>query len=183
MSAAAPTLRLFFALWPAAAERALAAGAAERLTLAAPARRVAAADYHVTIAFVGETDPAGLARLRAVGQSVGGARCTLAFDAYEYWPKPQVVVAAARSIPGEVEALWRQLHQRLAEAGFALQPKRLRPHVTLARKVTPAPLLEALAPFQWQARALSLVHSLGGAACPAYTVLDTWPLLDEMPRG
>lgn len=183
MSETAPVLRLFYALWPTPDERALAARAAQRLTLPAAARPVAAADYHVTIAFVGATPAAALAPLRALGQAAGGARCALDFDALEYWPKPRVVVAAARSIPAEVEALWRDLHQRLAAHGFALQPKRLRPHVTLARNVNPAPPLDAPAPFRWQARTLCLVRSESGDADPAYTVLDSWPLLDEMPRG
>lgn len=173
--------RLFFAIWPSAAERAAMTAAGARLAVAERSQCVAPEEYHATIAFVGEVAASRLEVVRRIGASAAGSRCSLHFDAYEYWPKPQVVVAAARTIPPSLERLWRELHVRLAALGLALEPKRLRPHVTLVRKVHDTPSLPAMPVCTWEARALCLVRSARGRAVPAYTVVEHWRLLDEMP--
>jgi len=176
-------LRLFFALWPAAAVRMDLGAAAAALALESPARRVAAVNFHLTVAFVGDVPAAALASLRQIGQSVRAARCGVRLDCYEYWPKPECVVALARTVPVALQTLRDELHAALADAGFELRPKGLRPHVTLARHCRAQPALPPLAPIDWPADALCLLRSETDAAAPVYTVLDTWPLLDKpLPR-
>jgi 2'-5' RNA ligase len=172
--------RLFFALWPDAAVRMCIATAAAAVALPAPARGVPAEMYHLTIAFVGAVPTPALERVRRIGGAMRAVTCTIGFDAYEYWPKPAVVVAAARTVPPALEALWQDLHRGLAEGGFSLRPKRLRPHVTLARNATQPPQLQAMLPFVWSARDFCLVRSALGSAHSVYTVLETWRLLDEV---
>ncbi|MDB6087195.1 MAG: 2-5 ligase, partial [Gammaproteobacteria bacterium] len=94
-----------------------------------------------------------------------------------------VVVAAARTIPAELERLWQQLHRDLAEHRWALDSKRLRPHVTLARKVSQAPVFPALSAFEWPVRDFSLMRSDTSGIQPSYTVLDTWPLLYDSVKA
>ena len=173
------TLRMFFALWPGSETR-------ERLTLAAcaldcgaAARAVPADAYHLTLAFVGEVPSRRFADLQQIGRDQRASTVRLRIDAYEYWPKPEVAVVAARQIPAPLERLWASLHACLAQAGFELQPKRLRPHVTLARKVAQAPVPATMSPFEWTANEFHLVRSTTGAEHSVYTVVDTWPLLDE----
>jgi len=55
----------------------------------------------------------------------------------------------------------------------------LRGHVTLVRKVAQPPVLNAMPPFVWSARAFSLIRSELSGAQSVYTVVDTWQLLDE----
>jgi RNA 2',3'-cyclic 3'-phosphodiesterase len=172
-------MRCFFAVWPDAAGRRRIADSAAVVEGGDGARMVPAENYHLTLAFVGEIAAAQLAVLRQAGRELRAPAFTLTFDAYEYWPKPEVVVAAAREIPAALSDVWQQLHRALNEYGLALAPKRLRPHVTLARKVTQAPVWPAMSPFEWSARKFSLVRSDSAEAGPAYTVVDTWPLLDE----
>jgi 2'-5' RNA ligase len=145
-------LRLFYALRPDEAMRARIAATAAALPATATQRPVSPDNYHLTLAFVGAVPAARLDELRELGRAVRATRCTLVFDAYEYWPKPEVVVAAARVIPGELERAWSELHLRLARARFELAPKRLRPHISLARKVTQAPVLPAMSAFSWTPR-------------------------------
>ena len=173
------SMRCFFAVWPDAAARRRIAAAAALVEGGDGARPVPPENYHLTLAFVGEIAAAQLAVLRQVGRELRAPGFTLAFDAYEYWPKPEVVVAAAREIPSALSGLWQRLHRDLNEHGLALAPKRLRPHVALARKVTQAPVWPAMSPFEWSALEFSLVRSESAAAGPVYTVVDTWPLLDE----
>jgi len=172
-------LRMFYALRPDLETRAKIEAAARAIAWDDPVRLVPVENFHLTIAFVGEVDDERLAELRRIGALLRAARCTLEFAAYEYWPKPAVVVAAAREIPAALESCWRALHQALASHDFRLDPKRLRPHVTLARKVTQAPVPTPMSSFSWHATDFCLMRSLGGGAQPVYTVVDTWPLLDE----
>jgi 2'-5' RNA ligase len=170
--------RLFFAAVPDAATRGRIAAAAGAITLGAHARSVPGENYHVTLAFVGDIPSALVSVLHEIGGAQRSDRFTLRFDAYEYWPKPEVVVAAARVIPPALEQLWHRLHSELALHQWALEPKRLRPHVTLARQVAPAPRLPIMEPFDWTVSEFSLMRSQRGAHS-AYTVVDTWPLLDD----
>jgi 2'-5' RNA ligase len=71
-----------------------------------------------------------------------------------------------------------ELSARLHEA-IGLPQLPLRAHVTLARKVTQAPVLPAMSPISWRATQFSLIRSQTGGAASAYTVLDTWSLLYE----
>jgi 2'-5' RNA ligase len=178
-SVSAVPLRLFYALLPSRAEREALARFAVARDADLGASPVPAENYHATIAFVGMVPAERLATLLRIGAETQVARFSLSFDALDYWPKPEVIVAAARAIPPPLHALWEHLHARLAAADFKLTPKRLRPHVTLARKVAQAPVPAVMSPLQWQAKQFSLVRSLGGDTHSIYTVVDTWPLLDE----
>jgi 2'-5' RNA ligase len=174
-------VRLFFALTPDATLRERLSAAAAELPLEATARRVAPCDFHVTIAFVGEVARVHLLTVAGIGAvwARRAAPVTLRFDAYEYWPKPEVVVAAARAVPDDFQRLWAALHADLAAHGWALHAKRLRPHVTLARNAPQAPVLPALSPFEWPVSDFSLLRSDLSDGPPVYTVLAIWPLLDE----
>jgi 2'-5' RNA ligase len=79
-----------------------------------------------------------------------------------------------------------RLHRDLEFRGVVPKPGRphasLRVHITLARKVAQAAVLQAMSPIQWKARSFSLVNSDTSGKRSVYTVVDTWPLLDE-PRN
>jgi 2'-5' RNA ligase len=174
-------VRVFYALWPGADTRACISEAAGALSLGSAARRVPQENYHLTLAFVGDVSPARLAVLQQIGGDLRLAGCTIRFDAYEYWPKPQVVVAVASEAPLELTELTMQLHNFDGTHRLDRMHRPLRPHVTLARKVAQAPVLQAMSPFYWSARSFSLVSSDTSGAHSVYTVVDTWPLLYESP--
>jgi 2'-5' RNA ligase len=167
-------LRLFFALWPDADAAARLADIAAKLTVHAPGRRVHPKNHHVTLAFLGEVPDPQLAMVQQAAGSVQAHRFTMEFDLLEYWAQSQVVVAAARKCSPELLGLAAQLHAATGPA-----PRPLRAHVTLARKMTQAPVLQAMSAIGWEAVSFSLVRSDTGGAESAYTVLDTWQLLDE----
>jgi 2'-5' RNA ligase len=105
--------------------------------------------------------------MRAPGFNVRGASA-------EFWARSQVVVAAAHEIPPPLLELWRRLHDAI---GLSRSP--FRAHVTLARKITQAPVLPAMSQISWRAASFSLIRSDTGGTESAYTVVDTWPLLYE----
>jgi RNA 2',3'-cyclic 3'-phosphodiesterase len=168
-------MRLFFALWPDADTKNQLTGVAAKLRLAAPGRLVPADNYHLTLAFVGEVPSSRLPGLLAIGAMQRASRVTLSFNATEYWTKSQVVVAAAQKMSPELLTLWDQLHKDLA---LKAQPNP-RAHVTLARKVAQAPVLQAMSPAAWSTSSFGLYRSETSGGQSAYTVVDTWPLLDE----
>jgi 2'-5' RNA ligase len=178
-------VRLFYALWPDVRFAKHLARAAAALPLPIDARRVPPDNFHVTLAFIGEVATSHLAALRRIGSAQRAPECALAFDAYEYWSEPQVVVAIARESPAALSELSTLLHQALSRSGsaphFERPTRALRAHVTLARKVSQAPVLQAMSPIQWNVRSFSLVSSDTSGAHSVYTVVDTWPLLYEKP--
>jgi 2'-5' RNA ligase len=165
---------LFFALWPDVDAATRLARVAATLNLTSPGRLVDAKNYHVTLAFIGEVDESRLAMLRQVGGSLQAPRCTIALDSLKFWPQSRAVVAAALETSPGLLSLWTQLHD---STGLPLA--QLRAHVTLARKVAQPPVMQAMSPVFWRATRFSLVRSETGGAESAYTVVDTWPLLDE----
>jgi len=167
-------LRLFFALWPDPDVARQLTSIARQVSLESRSRRVDPKNFHVTLAFVGEVPVTKLAVLQQIGRSVRALQFTFVCDSIEFWREPQVVVAAARAAPPGLLDLWTKLNEAIG-----LPRERLRAHVTLARKVTQAPVPQAMSPIMWQATNFSLIRSDTGGVESAYTVLDTWSLLDK----
>jgi 2'-5' RNA ligase len=179
MSGSDPPVRLFFAAVPDAATGERIQGVAAAGRWAPTSRLVPRNNYHLTVAFVGAVPTSQLPMLRQIGATLRAASFTLRFDAYEYWPKPEVLVASARTIPPALGHLWEELHRELATHGWALDRKRLRPHVTLAKKIPQQPALPAMSAFDWMVNEICLMRSDTSADHPAYTVVATWRLLDK----
>lgn len=165
-------MRLFFALWPDGEVVREFEALSKLLKLEGGGRRVAAENFHLTLAFIGEVSDQKLAVLQQIGQSVRVSRFTAVCDCLEYWPQPRAIVATVRNAP----AALLTLSARLQEAVDLPQMPR-RAHVTLARKVVQAPVLPAMSPICWRAAQFSLIRSQTGGTASAYTVVDTWPLL------
>jgi RNA 2',3'-cyclic 3'-phosphodiesterase len=171
------TRRLFFALWPDDALRARFEDLARLAKGSSAARAISPGNLHMTLVFIGATSPEQFETVRAVAAAMTGQAGRLRFDALDYWPKPEVIVVAARTPEPHLAALGRALHAALAAVGFELQPKAWRPHVTLLRKVMAPPASVSFAPIDWQPREFVLVESQTRGDELRYTVLDRWPLL------
>jgi RNA 2',3'-cyclic 3'-phosphodiesterase len=167
-------LRLFFALWPDVDVATQLAGVAAHIPMDDSGRLVSKKNYHLTMAFVGEADNARLEALKQIGQSLRADCGMVVLDSMEFWPQSQALVAAARTVPSGLLRFWRQLQDALALPGT-----RFRAHVTLARKVTQAPVPQAMSPILWHPTSIALIRSDTGGMESAYTVVSTWPLLDE----
>ena len=169
-------MRMFFALWPDADTRARLAEVTATSRLTGAARAVARENYHLTLAFVGEVAVSQLAVLQQIGRSQQGSGCTIRLDACEHWQDARVLVAVARETPAALIELWTRVQAAL---NLRHPEAALRAHVTLARKVAQAPVLQAMSPIYWSAKSFSLVRSDTRGPHSVYTVVDTWPLLDE----
>ena len=167
-------MRLFFALLPGVDVATQLANLAAQIPVNDSGRLVSTKNFHLTVVFIGEAAAARLDSLRPIGQSLRAARFTVVLDSMVFWPQSQAVVAAARLAPPGLYRLSSHLRNALAlpESAFC-------PHVTLARKVAQAPVLPAMSPVVWHATGVALIRSDTGGKESVYTVLDTWPLLDE----
>ena len=172
-------MRLFFAAFPTAEIRRRIASAAAAIGLSEEARLVPPDNYHMTVAFVGEVSTDVAVALREIGAAVRCPPFEVCFDAFERWWKPEIVVAVASKPPSVLLELHRALHAEMDRVGLPADPVAFRAHVTLARKVAQAPVLQAMSAITWRATGVSLVRSETGGVESAYTVLDTWPLLYE----
>jgi RNA 2',3'-cyclic 3'-phosphodiesterase len=187
-------MRLFFAAIPEGETRGRLAAAAQALELDDFSRRVPPENYHLTLAFIGDVPESRLAALRAIGAARGGQPpgqprgrqpqgaawgvAPIVFDAYEHWPKAEVVVATASEYPPALEELSMAIRGDLLRQRLSRDPKPFRPHVTMARKVSQAPVFKAMSEIVWTVREFHLVRSDRAARGAVYTVVDTWQLLD-----
>lgn len=126
----APSLRLFYALWPDEPTR----GRLETLQSGIVGRKVASANLHLTLAFLGNQPRDSLMLLEGVMQSLIVHPFTLTIDAYGYFSKPRVVWVGPSTPPEALISMQRTLWQSLLDNGIPLKPSAdFRPHVTLAR--------------------------------------------------
>lgn len=200
MTASETRQRLFFALWPAPElQRELAERGREALGNRR-ARRVPAANLHVTLAFLGEVDADFRACAEAAAARVTAAPFTLSLDRLGYWGRRGLLWAGPSAQPEAVERLAADLNAVLADdCGHDPDRRPFRAHVTLARKVPKMPGRMAIEPLEWPVERFVLVASeLGPAPEPSnpgatgrvsqglrggtgYTVVGEWPLTAETP--
>lgn len=165
-------MRLFFALWPSPeAARALGEWAGE-VQRTADGRATRAETIHLTLAFLGEADPK---KAIAAAREVRGKAFELPMDAARYWPKQRIVWAGPGTLPPALDELVRNLHARLAAAGFTLEARPFAAHVTLLRKAKPA-VLGPLPEVRWRADDFVLVRSVPSRLGSRYETVTRFPL-------
>jgi 2'-5' RNA ligase len=168
--------RLFFALWPDAALREALIPRIRALQPAGVGRPQRPDQWHVTLEFLGSVPAVRLEAARDAAASVEAEPFEIAFDAVEYWRRPQVLCLAARDLPAALEGMVRDLRAGLAVHGFEPERRPFRPHLTLARKVSRPVELPAFEPLHWPAAEFALVESVTDRSGSYYAPLDAWPL-------
>ena len=172
-----PTARVFFALWPEAAERRQLAAWQAPLKRLCGGRAMRGETLHNTLVFIGNVELYGLEVLQLAAQEVGGESFELCFDEARYWGHNHIVYAAPRHMPRQPENLVSALEQRLTAHRFKFDRREYKPHVTLLRNArwSDAPL-PAMRPVCWQARDFALVQSVPRDGLTDYRVLARFPL-------
>lgn len=142
-------------------------------------------NLHLTLTFMGEVSPErDVPTLLACSEPLSG------------WSLPEVAVGRPMTFPSprrarlvavELErvaplmALQARLAEALAEAGFALEKRRYRPHITLARlrgreRLAELPTESAWSQSPLRFDCLQLLSSEPGEGASVYTPLAQWPL-------
>jgi 2'-5' RNA ligase len=160
----AASARLFIALWPTPALRRALAAEQRRWQWPAGAALTAADKLHLTLHFIGAVPAARVAAV-AEGLRLPCPRFTLVLDHAEVWPN-RCAVLGASDVPAPLAALHGALADALRALQLPVEPRALRPHVTLARKargaVAPAQPFE----LRWPVRGYALMQSAAGRYTP-----------------
>lgn len=171
------SVRVFFALWPTAAERDLLGTWQKPLVKLAGGRVMRVDMLHATLVFIGAIEPARLEVLQLAAQEVDAPGFELCFDEACYWGHNHIVYAAPKRVPQQLAQLVGALEQRLAAHRFEFDQREYKPHITLLRNArwSDAPL-PAMQPACWRINDFALVQSAQQQGAPGYRVLARFPL-------
>jgi RNA 2',3'-cyclic 3'-phosphodiesterase len=166
-------VRLFFALWPPARTAHALAQWAHQVAHEAGGTPTSSDKIHLTLAFLGEADPA---RAFNAAQRVRGARHALPIDHAHYWKHNKIVWVGPQAMPAPLAALVGQLHGALKEHGFALEERPFAAHITLLRKAKPPQSLPPLPKVEWPVSEMLLVRSRTSPKGSTYDPVERFPL-------
>lgn len=169
-------VRAFFALVPDATVAGQFTTLAQDVARRARGRAVAGDHVHVTLAFLGDVAAASIPDLVRIGDAMPRARAALAFDTLGSWRASGVAWIAPHGLPPQVLALHDALHRALVDAGFPLDTRPFRPHVTLARRCVHPVGRARCTPIRWQVDRLCLVGSELTPEGPHYREIAAWRL-------
>jgi len=142
-------------------------------------RAVPPANFHITLAFIGELSEGRLERLCLATDEwlagVGLAGGKLLLNCTGYWPKPGIYWLGPDEWPEALSQLAGKLRQLATTAGARRDRSSFRPHVTLFRNCSTAPPVTAPAislPYSH----FTLFESRQGKAGVSYHPLQNWEL-------
>ena len=167
--------RVFFALWPTAPAAARLHQLARRLQATHGGRVMRRNTLHMTLAFVGDIEAGRIAWLMAIGERVVPQRFEMVIDGVGGWPRQKLVWAAPSHTEPPLAQCVADLHEQLAAAGFLVDTRTFKPHLTLLRNVGDVPETFAVPPITWSVTDLVLVESRRAADGANYSVLARWP--------
>jgi 2'-5' RNA ligase len=174
----APTLRLFFALWPSADECAALAAWHPPLSELCGGRVMRTDTLHSTLLFLGEVEESRLEALRLATQETSGQSLELKLTAAHYWGHNHIAYAAPDATPPQLAELVQELESRLRKHHFRFDIRPYKPHVTLLRNAHWSDAaLPPLPAVSWKFNEFVLVQSLRDEdGAPHYEVLARFPL-------
>lgn len=177
-------MRVFFALWPGAAECARLAAWQAPLQRVCGGRAMRAETLHATLVFLGNVAGHRFEALALAAQEAAGVRFVMRLDEARYWRHNHIVYAAPLQEPEGLARLVRQLEQGLCRHHFHIEPRSYQPHVTLLRRARwderPLPELPAVT---WPVHDFALVQSLSDEHGARYRVLARFPLAAAARTG
>lgn len=165
------TRRLFFALWPDDGTRRSIVRATRTAVRRTGGRPVPPANYHITLAFLGNQPGELFDEIVAAAGQVESPPMELCLDTFHCWPKPRVFWFGPHSFPTALARLSADLWTQMEFLGMTRDRRVLQPHVTLARKVRDVPELAAPRPVRWPVEGFALVESRNGDAGSEYFVV------------
>lgn len=166
------SLRLFFAL--DCPPQQAAAIAAWRAGLQLPGRAVAASKLHLTLAFLGQVPLPRVVAAQALAANLNAAAFELRLDRLGRFANGLLYLAPSQPPDGLLE-LAGNLQTGLREAGFNLQDRPFRAHLSLMRRCPELPA-DVTPSFDWPVDHFALFASEAVAGGRHYRCLQHWPL-------
>ncbi len=172
----APAVRLFFALWPEAQLQTQFHREGQKLFRLCGGHRTRRENIHMTLAFLGDVDPAHLERVKAIAAAIELPAFHLLFTRLGWWRSNQVAWAATEDTPRPLADLVRALQLGLAREGFKFDERRFFPHVTLLRKAHCSRSIIQSHPILWIVNDFALVRSTLREDGAHYAIMQRWRL-------
>lgn len=170
--------RLFFALsLPTALQKQVIQWRADSFESEA-GRPVAAANLHLTLAFLGEVSDHKAGILGDIASRIASPAFSVRLDDLGHWPRPGVVWLGTRRAPLGLLQLASLLRSHAARNGCHQPTMPFHPHISLLRGATRPVTLPAATP-EWQLNAteFSLYESRFHQGRTRYQCLQSWPLI------
>jgi 2'-5' RNA ligase len=170
-------VKVFFALWPADAEREQLALWLRPLHHLCGGRVTQSETLHSTLVFIGNVEQSRLEALQLAAGEASGKVFELCFDEARYWGHNHIVYAAPGHVPPHLVNLVGSLEQHLKSHRFEFDQREYKPHVTLLRNARWTDvLLPGMLPVCWQIKDFALVQSVQRSGKAGYQVLARFPL-------
>ena len=169
--------RLFFAIeLPAPVQRQIVRWRAEHFPPEA-GRPVAAANLHLTLAFLGDVSAGKQRALAAMAGRISQPPFTLHLDDAGQWLRSRVVWLGTRQPPRGLLQLANMLRAQAARSGCYQSPQPFHPHLTLLRNAGQAVPIPAPG-FHWEipVTEFALYESRFTGGRTRYTSLQRWTL-------
>ena len=167
--------RLFFALWPDAPTRRALGAWAHDLRAGLGGRRVADADIHLTLFFLGQVPDARVPRMQSA-PSMDCGPFDLVIDHVGWWRHNQIAWAAPVVTPHAMNSLVHQLGQWLRAQHVEIDSRPFAPHVTLLRGARSGTVPVFAQPIRWRVDEFALVRSNLQSVDSRYAVIGRFPL-------
>jgi RNA 2',3'-cyclic 3'-phosphodiesterase len=169
-------MRLFFALWPE--DRVRLALAPQRLEAAraTSGRPTMPVTLHLTLAFLGNVLESRLPELKKIAQQIDLEAFDYTIDLVGCFEQAGVAWLASEDPPDQLYKLQQTIHNALLKAGFDVDLRKFRPHITVARNIDRAFEARPIPPIRWPIRQFSLVGASRDDHGVTYDVLESWPL-------
>jgi len=166
-------VRLFFALWPPAKTAHALAQWTHRVVHEAGGTPTPSENIHLTLAFLGDADPANAGN---AAKRVQAAPHALPIDHAHYWKHNKILWVGPQTMPEALATLVSQLHSALKERGFVLEDRAFAAHITLLRKANAPNALPLLPHVEWPVNEMLLVRSRTSPKGSTYEPVERFPL-------
>lgn len=139
-------------------------------------RKVPAANYHLTLLFLGSVEQTLLSELVQAGNRVESTSFGLTIDQAGCWPQPGVLWLGPTESPPALLSLEDQLTDLAQSLDLLTSIPTHKPHITLLRQVRSSVELPAFGRIHWQVRSFCLMESINQPKGISYRILESWPL-------
>lgn len=135
---------------------------------------MAAANFHLTLAFLGGVPIERLVAARRAADSVSLRPFELKLDRIGYFRRARTLWVGPSQTPPQLTELFDALWLALVAEGFPREPKPFRPHLTLARKAREVQSIDSR-PVTWAVSDWVLAESNTHPDGARYTIVERWP--------
>lgn len=166
--------RLFFALWPDDKTRQQITTLYKQLHQP-DYRPVKPSNLHITLAFLGLVDHNTEQQLIKQAGQILAPNLKLSFNQLNLWQKPRILCLTSAHAAKDLLKLANQIQRISNNCGIALEEKKYKPHITLARNASYKIDLN-FHPINWRADSFMLVQSHHTKSNIHYQPLKNWSL-------